>query len=139
MVHALREIWRVLTPGGLLLDVRPLVGDWPIEVVAHGHVYAVGQVDHKPEGYVDDRAANDAAARAGREGWFIRDREGLFDFAYYWDTPEEMQAYMEEEWGDYLSLSEKAVARAQELIAAAGEGAQVRVRLDMIISRWRKQ
>ena len=139
MVHALREIWRVLTPGGLVLDVRPLAGDWPVEVVARGHVLAAGQVDHKPEGYVDDRAANDAAALAGREGWFVREREGAFDFAYYWDTPEEMRAYVEEQWGDYLSLPETVVTRARALRAAAAEGAQVRIRLDMMISRWRKR
>jgi len=139
MVHALWEIWRVLTPGGMLLDVRPLAGNWPIEVVTGGQHLAAGQVDHKPEGYVDDRAANDALARARREGWFIRDREALFDFGYYGDTPEKLKAYMGEQWGDYLSLPDATLAQARQLIAAAGEGAQVRVWLDMIISRWRKQ
>ena len=29
MVHALKEGWRVLVPGGYLIDLRPRATDWP--------------------------------------------------------------------------------------------------------------
>ena len=32
MVHALEEIHRTLRPGGLLIDLRPLLDRWPVEV-----------------------------------------------------------------------------------------------------------
>ena len=33
MGHALKEIWRVLTPGGSLIDLRPLAARSPVQVV----------------------------------------------------------------------------------------------------------
>jgi SAM-dependent methyltransferase len=136
MVHALKEIRRVLAPGGILIDVRPLAGDWPVEIVARGQVFAAGPIRHLPQGYTDDEAANAAAAQAGRAGWFIREREDSFDFGYYWDTPGEMKAYIDAEWSDYMSVPEATLTQAHRLSTNAG--AQVRLRLDMIISRWRK-
>ena len=34
MVHALEEIRRVLLPGGILIDLRPLADRWRVEVVS---------------------------------------------------------------------------------------------------------
>ena len=38
MVHALREAWRVLVPGGCLIDLRPLAKDPPLEVIVDDQV-----------------------------------------------------------------------------------------------------
>jgi ubiquinone/menaquinone biosynthesis C-methylase UbiE len=44
MVHALRETWRVLTPGGLLLDMRPRPQSCAIELVCGTDATVVGTV-----------------------------------------------------------------------------------------------
>jgi len=137
MVHALKESWRVLVPGGILLDLRPLSGNWPVAVAAGGRVTFVGLLD-QPAADPDDLAANASLAQIEREGWFAREREGVFDFAWYWDTPDEMKAYIAEKW-TYTRLRKAVLTRVRRLIASAGEGARVRVLGNIVISRWRKQ
>ena len=36
MVHALNEAWRVLVDHGIMIDVRPLCVDVPLEIVYRG-------------------------------------------------------------------------------------------------------
>ena len=61
MVHALREIWRVLAPEGVLLDLRPIADRWPIEVETFrrnvstvGESQAAGRVEDLPAQLADD-------------------------------------------------------------------------------------
>jgi hypothetical protein len=68
MVHALNEIWRVLVPGGLLIDLRPVLDRWPIEVSSSGGNHEAGQVTDLPEPLADDEAANQAMTEATKLG-----------------------------------------------------------------------
>jgi hypothetical protein len=137
MVHALKEIWRVLGPAGNLLDVRPLAGKSVVEVLGVGQATAAGRLDENPDSFEDDRAANDAMAHIGREGLFALERIGAFDFAWYWDTPAEMQAYIAEKWTQ-THLPEDVLEEAHRLMASAGEGTRVRARSRITLSRWRR-
>lgn len=140
MVHALKEIWRVSRRNGILIDLRPLANDSPVEVVADGQVSVAGRVDDSL-GVPDDTAANEALAQIEREGWFRREQEESFELLDYWDTPEEMKAYVDESLAPYVILPEDVLERAQRLMSAArgsGEGARVRKRLQMVIARLRK-
>jgi len=137
MVHALEEIWRVLAPGGVMVDLRPFTEHSPVEVVADGQVTSAGRLD-EPQTDPDDWAANEALAQIERERVFICERRGAFDLLYYWDTPGEMKAYIDGEW-TVARLPEDVFAAASRLAALAGASAGVRVRRNMIISRWRKQ
>jgi hypothetical protein len=137
MVHALEEIRRVLVPGGVLLDLRPLSVNSPVEVVAGERVMQVGRLD-EPPGDPDDVAANEAMAHVERAGWFARERQGSFELAYEWDTPDEMKAYIDERWATG-KLPESVWMAARRLTATAGAGAKVRVLRRMVIARWRKR
>ena len=48
MVHALKEIWRVLVLDGIMIDLRPFADNWPLAVVDGGQVYDVGLLDASP-------------------------------------------------------------------------------------------
>ena len=80
----------MLVPRGWLLDVRPLSANAPLEVVAGSQVWLAGRVDESA-GLPDDHAANESLRRMVREGWFIRERQARFDYAWYWDTLDELR------------------------------------------------
>ena len=139
MVHALSEIRRALTPHGILIDLRPLAGSWPIEVASASAVRAAGQVTDLEEGLADDRAANAAVADGESQGWFRREREETFPFFYYWDSPNEMKDYVEENWSDFMTIGPEAWKAVRSMWAVANADARLRVRLNMLITRWRKR
>lgn len=92
-----------------------------------------------PVGLADDEAANRAAAEAEAKGWFAREREEFFSFVYSWDTPTEMEEWLEEEWNDFIGLDEETRRAARAAWAMADGDARVQLRMKMMITRWRKQ
>lgn len=137
MVHALKDIWRVLARDGILLDVRPLAGRSAVEVINVGQALSAGRLEESQKNFEDDEAANDALAHIGREGLFAQERTGSFDFAWYWDTPAEMQVYIADKWTQ-THIPATVLAEAQRLMAIPGEQNRVRVRSRMTLSRWRR-
>jgi hypothetical protein len=138
MVHALREICRVLIEHGAIIDLRPLTGAWPIEVISRGQRDIVGDVKSVAEGIADDAAANEAMETASSEGWLGREQEDLFDFRYYWNSPGEMKEYMDEEWDDFAAVEADVWQAVRRRWALADADARVSVRLKMLITRWKK-
>jgi len=138
MVHALDEIRRVLVPDGFLIDLRPVSHEWPIEVFSARETRETGRIMDLPQGLADDAAANRAMADAEANGWFRREKEEFFPFHYVWDTASEMEKWVDEEWEPCNSLDEEA-RRATRSAWAVGEAdSRVRVRVKMLITRWRK-
>ena len=138
MVHALEEIRRILLPDGILIDLRPLADRWPVEVVTPQDSYGAGRVEDLPTGLADDAASAEAIEKAVQAGLFALERSDMFDFLYSWDTPEEMQAYIEQEWEDFISLPKDVLSKAQAIWVNSEDGWCIRVRLKMHIARWRK-
>lgn len=138
MVHALQEILRVLTREGTLIDLRPLAGNWPVEVVSIRAVHEVGRVTDLPQGLEDDATANRTMARAADDGWFLREKEEMFPLYYYWDSPKALEDYVEENWSDFISIDPDVYKRLRSAWALADADARVRVRANMLITRWRK-
>ena len=66
MVHALHEIRRVLKPDGVLIDVRPLLDRWHVEVISARESRGTGRVEDFQIGLQDDAAANQAIAHAAQ-------------------------------------------------------------------------
>jgi hypothetical protein len=129
MVHALREIWRVLAPAGRLLDLRPRPQYRPLDVI-HGRDVRVVETLAPTEGFIADERASDAALRqVVDEGWFVPRRTSEFEFSYYWDSAEEMRTSMEANWRRRGGMpSQVAWEAARHALAAQGPGARLRCR-----------
>lgn len=138
MVHALQEIHRVLSTSGVLIDLRPVLDQWPLEVVSAGKHLEAGRVMDLAEPLTDDQAANQAVEEIAKRGWFVREGEVVFPFFYYWDTPNEMQEYISETWYDVIHIDNALWNDLRSLWARSNADARVRIRLKMLISRWKK-
>src|SRR5512141_1646197 len=138
MVHALGELYRVLRPGGYLLDIRPLVTDWPVEVASGTSSVEAGRLTGLPDAMGDDKASEEAVAAAAAQGWFRKEEQQTFPYLYSWDTPSEMKEYLDSEWEDSIRLEETVLRAAQSAWAIASAEARVRVRVSMQIARWKK-
>ncbi|MEE9167013.1 MAG: hypothetical protein V3U24_06090 [Candidatus Neomarinimicrobiota bacterium] len=138
MVHALKETWRVLVPNGSFVDLRPLAGKFPLEVVSHDQVKPAGFVDDTAE-IPTDIACSESLEKVTEQEWFHREREESFDYLWYWDTIDEMKDYMEENWDPTPILPKMVFSKARQLLTSSGNGARVRLRMRLLISRYRKR
>jgi len=137
MVHALGEIRRVLVPRGILIDLRPVLDRWPVEVVSAREARETGRLQDFSTGIADDEAANGAVARASENAWFSRDQEEFFPFDYSWDTPSEMEEWIADEWNDFLGMEETTKQATRSAWALGDADTRVRVRAKMLITKWR--
>jgi hypothetical protein len=137
MVHALDEIRRVLVNGGLMIDMRPILDRWLIEVVSARGIGGTGRIQDLAPGIADDEAANRSIAQAEQAGWFVREQEEFFAFVYSWDTPSEMEEWIEAEWQDFIQLDEETRQATRSTWASADADARVQVKVKMLITRWR--
>lgn len=138
MVHALSEIRRVLFPNGFLIDLRPILSHWPVEVVSARDFHETGNIQDLPLGLADDWAANRAMAEAQQNGWFTREEEEFFPFYYSWDSPSEMEEWVADEWHDFIQLEEEAKHSTRSTWTRADADAIVRIKVKMLITRWKK-
>ncbi len=133
----------MLVPGGVLIDLRPQMDRWPVEVAAGGGYQTAGRVNDLETPLADDRAADQAILEAGNRGWFHRDpaigdgQSETFPIFYYWDSPAEMQEYIQENWDDIIVMDDLWKALSS-LWVSAGPDARPRIRLKMMITRWLK-
>ena len=138
MVHALDEIHRVLVPDGILIDLRPICDSWKVEVFSARETQEAGRVTDLPLGLEDDEAANQAMKNAESRGWFKHETETFFSLHYVWDTPREMEQWIDKEWTNFIFLGEEARRTARSLWTISDADSRVRVRAKMLITRWRK-
>ena len=139
MVHALDEIRRTLKPNGILIDLRPVEANWSVEVISSAGWQVSGRLSDLPAAVADDEAAFNAMRAAESNGWYSKKEEKEFAFFYYWDTPSEMKEFMEDEWEDFEKLEEDVYKKTSSLWALANADARVRVRVNMLITKWEKQ
>lgn len=138
MVHALEEIRRILVPDGILIDMRPFAEHWRVEVVSSRGVKETGQVDDLPEQVSGDVASNEAMKEAESRGWFQHEQEEFFPLYYSWDTPSEMEEFVDDDWADFIGLSEDDRKSTRAAWAVGEADSRVRVRIKILIARWRK-
>ena len=139
MVHALNEIRRVLVPNGILLDLRPILNNWPVEIVSGREAYETGRIQGSPVGLADDEAANRSLTRAEQEGWLTREDEAFFLYYYSWDSPSEMEEWVAEEWQDFIQLDEESKLATRSAWALGDADSRVRIGVKMLITRWKKE
>jgi hypothetical protein len=138
MVHALDEIRRTLKTNGTLIDLRPVESNWSVEVSSSTGYQVAGSLNDMPMGLADDEAAFKAMREVESRRWYIKEKEEEFAFFYCWDTPSEMKEFMETEWEDFEKMEENVYRTAQSLWSQANADAQVRVRVKMLITKWRR-
>lgn len=139
MVHALEEIRRVLVPNGILIDLRPLADNWRVEVVSLREVRKTGRVEDLPGQTNGDLASNEAMKEVEKRGWFKREQDELFAFVYSWDTPSEMEEFVQEDWGDFIELAEDTKRATRAAWAVADGDSRVRIKMNIMIARWIKR
>ncbi len=137
MVHALGELRRTLKPGGILIDLRPVEDNWSVEVQSASNLQTAGFLTDMPVGKADDEAAFEAMCDVESRGWFTREQEQEFAFFYYWNTPSEMKEWIDAEWDDFEKLEQDVYQKTRALWAIANADARVRVRVKMLITRWK--
>ena len=128
----------MLVPEGTLVDLRPLADRWRVEVASSALIQETGRVNDLPEQVSGDVAANQAMQEAEARGWFRREAEEHFPFFYSWDTPSEMEEFVEEDWEGFIELGDEARRKTRSVWALADADSRVRIRLNILISRWRK-
>ena len=138
MVHALDEIRRVLVPGGILIDLRPLADNWRVEVVSLREVKRTGHVEDLPGQTNGDLASNAAMLEVEKRGWFKREQDELFSFIYSWDTPSEMEEFVKDDWGDFIELQDDTRRTTRAAWAVADGDSRVRIKMNILIARWKK-
>jgi len=138
MVHALKEVWRVLVPNGQVIDLRPISENAPIEVVVGDQVLFAGRRIDCVEGIADDIAANEAIESAVGSGWFVQEYAGSFKYNTYWNTLAEMKIYAEENYTSSY-IPEEAFIETHRLMAENGKEAKVRIHRTISISQYRKR
>ncbi len=139
MVDALRETRRVLATDSILIDIRPLLNEWPIEVASQaGHIEAGRATDLK-EPLEDDAAANAAMQEAVSAAIFTRELQQDVSIFYYWDTPKEMETYLAENWSDVVEVHEDVRHSLRSSWASAGAEARVSLRMKLLFTRYRKR
>lgn len=139
MVHTLDEIKKVLVPNGILIDLRPVLDHWPIEVASAREVLETGRMQDFDIGLADDKAANRTMAEVEKKGWFVRESEEFFPYIYSWDSANEMEEWIQEEWEGFIDIDDE-VRRATRSAWAVGDGdSRVRVKIKMLITRWKKR
>lgn len=138
MVHALSEIRRVLVPDGILIDLRPITDRWDVEVFSARETRETGHVTGMPIGLEDDSAANQSMKEAEAKGWFKREQELFFPIHYVWDTASEMEEWIEDEWENVVELDDRVKHQTRSAWALGDADSQVRVKVKMLITRWKK-
>lgn len=137
MVHALSEIRRILTIDGIMIDLRPILDRWHVEVVSGPRIHETGRIQDLAAGVANDEAVNQSITRAEQKGWFIREAEDFFPFIYSWDRPSEMEEWIETEWHDFIRLDENTKQATRSAWATADADARVQVKVKMLLSRWK--
>lgn len=137
MVHALHEAWRVLLPQGMLIDLRPLCADAPLEIVFTGGCALAGAVDMSPD-IALEIAADQAIDSVVGEELFKKLQLDFFDFAYYWDSVADFLADMDEYWKGEVILRTGVIRRARALFKKHQPQARVRLRVRMKLEKFEK-
>ena len=146
MVHALKEIHRLLKPTGVLIDIHPVSESSPIEIHQPGRIDLVGNLSVR-QWCNDFQQADNALAEIVRRRLFVVEQERVFDSLSYYASAAEMRISLKESIDKFARDAQSAreavphaealAARAEELMRAAGSGAELIVREGTHIRRLR--
>ncbi len=137
MVHALKEAWRVLVPKGMMIDVRPLSVDVPLEVATTNGKEQAGMVDLSPGLQYDD-AADQAIEQVLTEGLYSQLSNETFDFVYCWHTYHGMVVDFEERWEGEIIVAKEVLENARQLYRRKLPGTRLLLPMKMKLTIYTK-
>jgi hypothetical protein len=138
MVNALRETHRVLTPSGVLIDVRPVVAALVVEVVIAAQAVWAKTIDTYSA--PDDVAAADAAVQhALSREWLVFLTSVPFDFEIYCDSAAELRVYAEARKLRGAEIPYEELEERRRELGVEGQVARLRCRRPWMLSTYRKQ
>ena len=138
MVDALRESRRVLTPRGVLIDVRPITTPMVVEVVIAARRVWAKEVDSC--GAPEDIAAADAAVRHGLSNeWFSFEKSLPFDFTVYCDTAEDLRLYAQARKLREIDIPYEELEERRRELSADGQPARLRCHRPWMLSTYHKK
>jgi hypothetical protein len=114
MVHALKEAWRVLRTGGVLVDLRPISVDVPLLIRTVAGWKSAGIPDQSPD-RLHDVAADLALRLVVYDGLFIRVKRKYFEVNNYWNTLKDLKEDVDDRWKDDIILSKEIWQQARHL------------------------
>lgn len=118
--------------------MRPHISEWPIEIVSRETKILAGHLDNIMPGLSDDAASDNAISEVIQRGWFKEESKEFFEYAYYWDTVDQMKEYVKTEWSNSANMPENILSNTRRIALAEGKQAQIRIRRIMLIASYRK-
>jgi hypothetical protein len=138
MVNALREAQRVLTPSGVLIDVRPVTAPIVVQVVIATKAVWAKTVDSysAPE----DVAATDFAVQhAVSREWLVFETSLPFSFEIYCDSAAELSVYAEARKLRGAEIPYQKLEERQRELGTEGQAARLRCSRPWMLSTYRKK
>ncbi len=135
MVHALKKARRLLSSGGILVNVHDIDDPARVEVHDGARVSVAGRVVDRSD-FDDERQALAAVAQVVEDGLFVMEEERLFDHNLHAESLDVLREYIAEEWENTILPGETA-QKAEELMSRAADDAEVIVRFSAWMARLR--
>jgi hypothetical protein len=136
MVHALRQVHRLLKPSGILIDLRPAAEHRRVGLGEGRRWKFVGWMR---EDLTDDRAADRAVKRATALGWFRANSRVEFNLDRVMDTLEDFREWISDFPAGRLPPSDERLYRRVEFaLAQAREGTRIVARGPLRLAVLRK-
>jgi hypothetical protein len=137
MVHALREVHRVLHADGVLIDFRPLHSGWRMDISIDDRIILVEDgLDDAPR-IPRDESADRALEQVQSEGWFQRESLTQIEHLRGWYSMDDLIDF----WADKsppLHFPDETLVRARAMLRDAGQDALVRIVHPIVIGFFRK-
>jgi hypothetical protein len=137
MVDALREAHRVLTPSGVLIDVRPVAAPIVMEVVIAGEAVWTQAYDAY-SAQADVEAADAAVGRVLSSEWLVFETRSPFDFEIYSDSGDDLRAYFETHKLSGAEIPYEELEERRRASGTEGQTARLRCRRPWMLTRYRK-
>jgi hypothetical protein len=141
MVHALEEIRRLLSPGGVLIDIHPVQVASRIEVISAGRVF---HSEAEPDTSLEDyQQAEGALADVVQRRLFVLESTSEFDLLVHSKSVSELANFVQEANAYEQRCKSQAeqvrerelMTRIEKAMREAGAGAEVAIRERARISR----
>lgn len=121
MVHALELIHRLLTPGGILIDIHPTGIPPRIEINTPQYGSKLAGNLNETDDFIEYHQADEAVAMIIESGLFALEKQTSFEYDIFADEVGELVEYLAENWKDSL-IEPQVLEQIRLLIENAAPG-----------------